>query len=196
MASRVWAPFCSAPVFSRRPEYLDAADAAGATLIRAAEYGPWGARWRTDRSSPPGQGMLYHLCSGASGVGTFLVRLWAHTKDSQTLELVTAAAEAVYQTRWSAGPSVCHGLAGNGEFLLDLSDVLDATDTSAAHYRDWVDDLGAVMFARHTVRAGRVLVPDETGMQVTVDYQVGLAGSIAFLLRLGHGGCRPWTVLA
>lgn len=176
-----------------RAEYVDAATAAGATLARAAEWGEWGARWRTDRSSEPGTGMLYHLCSGSSGVGTFLARLWAHGKDPDVWELVAGAADAVYRTRWSAGPSVCHGLAGNGEFLLDLADLLGP---DGAEYRDRAADLAAAMFARHGVRDGRMLVPDETGLRVVSDYQVGLAGSVAFLLRLGHGGARPWTVPA
>jgi len=183
----------AAGLVAGRTSYLTAAERAGATLIRAAELGPWGARWRSDRSSPPGTGMRYHLCSGSSGVGTFLVRLWAHTKDQQVWDLVTAAADAVHRTRWSASPAVCHGLAGNGEFLLDVADLLGA---QGAPFRDRAGDLGAAMYARHAVRGGRMVLPDETGQRFSTDYQVGLAGALAFLLRLGHGGPRPWTVSA
>ncbi|GIE75541.1 serine/threonine protein kinase [Actinoplanes philippinensis] len=176
-----------------RPAYLAAAERAGSTLIRAAELGPWGARWRPDRSSPPGTGMRYHLCSGSSGVGTFLVRLWAHTRDPQVWDLVTAAADAVHRTRWTATPSVCHGLAGNGEFLLDVADM---AGTEGSPFRDRADDLAAAMYARHADRGGLMVLPDETGQRFSTDYQVGLAGNLAFLLRLGHGGPRPWTVPA
>lgn len=181
----------SAGLVAGRTAYLEVAERAGATLIRAAELGPWGARWRSDRSSPPGTGLLYHLCSGSSGVGTFLVRLWAYAKDPQVFQLVTAAADAVHRTRGSAGSSVCHGLAGNGEFLLDVADLLGV---DGAPFRDRADDLGAALFARHAVRDGLMVLPDETGAGLSTDYQIGLAGVLAFLLRLGHGSPRPWTV--
>jgi len=183
----------AAGLIAGRTEYLDAAERAGDTLIRAAEIGPWGARWRADRAAEPGTGLRYHLCSGSSGVGTFLVRLWAYNKDPQLWDLVTKAADAVHRTRWSASASVCHGLAGNGEFLLDVADLLGA---DGAPFRDRADDLGAAMFARNTIRDGRMVLPDESGSRFTTDYQVGLAGALAFLIRLAHGGTRPWLVPA
>lgn len=50
------------------------------------------------------------------------------------------------------------------------------------------------MAVRHCRRDGRLLVPDETGRSVVADYQTGLAGVVSFLLRLEHGGPRPWMV--
>ncbi|MGW4894828.1 class IV lanthionine synthetase LanL [Kitasatospora sp. NPDC004240] len=166
--------------------YLDAAVAAGNTLAAEAERGPWGARWRTDRDDAPGTGMLYHWCSGASGVGTFLLRLWQDTGDPAHLELAEAAALAVRQARWNSPTAACHGLAGNGEFLLDLA------DAAGGPYRDWAQELAAALYARHTTRDGRLLIADESGQAVTADYNVGLAGVVGFLLRLRHGGPRPW----
>ncbi|MGW4161146.1 class IV lanthionine synthetase LanL [Streptomyces sp. NPDC004788] len=166
--------------------YLDAAVDAGNTLVAEAERGPWGARWRTDRDDAPGSGMLYHWCSGASGVGTFLVRLWQDTQDPAHLLAAEQAAIAVRGMRWNSSTAACHGLAGNGEFLLDLADAVGGP------YRDWAQELAASLYARHTVRDGRLLVADESGRDVTADWNVGLSGVVGFLLRLRHGGPRPW----
>ncbi|WP_159046072.1 class IV lanthionine synthetase LanL [Streptomyces sp. WM6372] len=167
-------------------KYLDAAVDAGNTLVAEAERGPWGARWRTDRDDAPGSGMLYHWCSGASGVGTFLVRLWQDTRDPAHLGAAEEAAVAVRGARWTSPTVACHGLAGNGEFLLDLADAVGGP------YRDWAQELAATLYARHAVRDGRLLIADESGLEVTADWNVGLSGVVGFLLRLRHGGPRPW----
>ncbi len=176
--------FVDAAAATGRQDYVDVAMAAGRTLAGAAERGPWGARWRTDRAGRPGEGMLYHLCSGASGAGTFLLRLWRVTRDPVALELAEEAAAAVYRTRWNAGSAVCHGLAGNGEFLLDMAQAVGGP------YHGWAAEIAACLHARHAVRDGRMVVPDESGTEVTVDYAVGLSGVIGFLLRLRYGGPR------
>ncbi|MEV7414739.1 class IV lanthionine synthetase LanL [Streptomyces sp. NPDC089919] len=167
-------------------KYLDAAVDAGNTLVAEAERGPWGARWRTGRDDAPGSGMLYHWCSGASGVGTFLVRLWQDTRDPAHLLAAEEAAVAVRGARWNSPTAACHGLAGNGDFLLDMADAVGGP------YRGWAQELAASLYARHTVRDGRLLIADESGSEVTADWNVGLSGVLGFLLRLRHGGPRPW----
>jgi hypothetical protein len=37
-------------------------------------------------------------------------------------------------------------------------------------------------------------VPDESGHEVSAGYGTGLSGVLSFLLRLRHGGPRPWMV--
>ncbi|WP_405723268.1 class IV lanthionine synthetase LanL [Streptomyces sp. NBC_01537] len=174
----------SAATATGRGDYLDLARAAGRTLVDAAERGPWGARWRTDRTGRGGEGMLHHLCSGASGVGTFLVRLWRATGDPVARELAEEAATAVHRSRWTAGSSVCHGLAGDGEFLLDMAQALGGP------YHGWAEELAECLYAKHTVRDGQMVVPDESGTRVCADFGVGLTGVIGFLLRLRYGGPR------
>jgi tRNA A-37 threonylcarbamoyl transferase component Bud32 len=168
------------------PACLDMAVRAGDTLVEEAERGPWGARWRYDVKAEPGSGLLYHWCSGSSGAGTFLLRLWQATGEARYLALAEEAAVAVREMQWVSPSSVCHGLAGNGEFLLDLA------DARGGPYRDWAEELAACLHARHSVVGGRRVLPDESGMRVTSDYHVGLGGVVGFLLRLGHGGPRPW----
>jgi hypothetical protein len=128
-----------------------------------------------------------HWCSGSSGIGTFLARHWVATGDDRSRELAEAAAVAVRGARWRVTTTACHGLAGDGEFLLDLAVILgDPT------YRDWAEELAACLDARSVLRDGRRLLPDETGTDVSAAYGTGLAGPLSFLLRLRHGGPRPW----
>ncbi|MEV4558389.1 class IV lanthionine synthetase LanL [Kitasatospora sp. NPDC049285] len=168
--------------------YLAAAVAAGRTLVAEAEREPSGAHWRNDRADEPGTGMRTHWCSGASGVGTFLLRLWQATGDAEYLQLTEEAAQAVRRARWYSGTAACHGLAGNGEFLLDLADAVGGP------YREWAEELACAMALRHGIRGGRLVIPDESSQGVAVDYNVGLSGAVGFLLRLAHGGVRPWMV--
>lgn len=166
---------------------LELAVTAGETLAAEAERGPVGARWRSDVDEKPGSGLIYHWCSGSSGVGTFLLRLWQATGDERHLRLAREAAQAVRAAAWTSPTAVCHGLAGDGEFLLDLA----AVQPDGA-YRAWAEDLATVLYSRHAVVGGLRLVPDESAAAFTAGYQTGTAGVISFLLRLDHGGPRPW----
>ena len=156
-----------------RADLRDVAAEAGNTLARAAIIDPdGGARWRPDyrRAERPGD-LTRHWCSGSSGIGTFLHRLGDN-------ELADRAAIAVRAHRWRSSPCVCHGLAGDGEFLLDLG-------------QD-VDDLLTVLRTRAVLKSGRAVLPDETQLKFVVNHATGLAGPVGFLLRARHGGQRPW----
>ncbi|SER94779.1 class IV lanthionine synthetase LanL [Actinokineospora terrae] len=76
---------------------------------------------------------LTGFCSGATGVGTFLLRLHQLTGHPAARALAEAAATAVHHGAWTAPPLWCHGLATDGDFLLDCA-TLSAIDpaTSAA----------------------------------------------------------------
>ncbi|WP_369148246.1 class IV lanthionine synthetase LanL [Streptomyces sp. R44] len=169
--------------------FLDAATEAGAGLAAAARSGPAGALWPVDRArhlsgSPE---LARHWCSGSSGVGTFLVRLWSATGASDRLvrDLVDGAARAVRAGRATDSPATCHGLAGNAEFLLDVA-VLTGDESHRAGAELLVEHLAA----QAVLRDGRLLVPDENRRTVLAEYATGLAGSLSLLLRLRCGGPR------
>ena len=164
--------------------YLELADEAARTLLSTARHDDGAAYWT---AGPSGGARRTNWCSGSSGIGTFLLRLWQHSEDVRLREGAEAAAVAVRRSRWHAGTSHCHGLAGDGEFLLDMADTCQQP-----RYARWAEDLALALHARHTIRHGRVLAPDETGTTVTTDYGTGLGGVLAFLLRLRHGGPRLW----
>jgi hypothetical protein len=163
--------------------YLELATEAAATLESTSIVDGSAAFW----PATPGGRRRTHWCSGSSGVGTFLLRMWRHTGDPRYRRLATQAAAAVHQTRWQAGTSQCHGLAGDAEFLLDLAEY-----TGDRRYHAWASDLAIAIYARRTLRHGRLLAPDDTGAAVVPDYGTGLAGVMAMLVRLCHGGQRMW----
>ncbi|MEU4829796.1 class IV lanthionine synthetase LanL [Streptosporangium sp. NPDC023615] len=129
-----------------------------------------------------------HWCSGSSGIGSFLVRHWRATGDDGALRLARRAAVAAHRTRWRSGTVPCHGLPGEGEFLLDMADF-----TGEDRYLRWAGDLAGCLRARAVSRSGRTLVPDPFST-VLPTFLGGTAGVVTFLLRLRHGHARPWTL--
>jgi hypothetical protein len=167
------------------PGWVALAAEAGQMLCRVAHHDTQGTRWT---SGPRDQtNLLEYWCSGSAGIGTYLIRLWQVTGDDRARELAERAAVSVWQRRWLASPAMCHGLAGNGEFLLDL-----AAATGDERYRRQAEDLATTIAARAALRNGRLLAPDETMLGFGADYGVGVAGWVAYLLRLRHGGPRRW----
>lgn len=98
--------------------------------------------------------------------------------------LVEGAAVAIRSANWTAHPVWCHGLASDGDFLLDCAAVL-----GEPRYRAWAEDTAAVIGAKAVRRNGRLLTPDENG-DVLAALGNGYAGPLSFLLRLRRGGDR------
>ncbi|MCL6293007.1 class IV lanthionine synthetase LanL [Streptomyces sp. 43Y-GA-1] len=177
----------AAGVAAEHEGLLWAAGRAGDTLVNLARFEHGRAVWPAgdrDADGPVGQ---THWCSGSSGIGTFLVRLWARTGDERHREAAVQAAAGVREAMWLSSPAACHGLAGNAEFLLDMSAALDDP-----RYRDRAGELAACIHTRAVRRDGLLVVPDESLEAVTGGYQTGVAGTVGMLLRLRDGGPRLW----
>ncbi|WP_441246349.1 class IV lanthionine synthetase LanL [Kitasatospora sp. McL0602] len=145
------------------------------------------AAWWPQSAGDPDAVKLQHWCSGSSGVGSFLIRLWRATGDTEAYGLALAAGQAVLDSRWHSGVCACHGLAGNGEYLLDLAEA-----TGEARFRSGAEELARLIASRAALRDGLLVLPDETGIGFTPAYGTGTSGALAFLLRLRHGGPRIW----
>lgn len=170
-----------------RPGYVDLAVAAGAGLAEVARYDDAGHAWWSTGPDLPERSA--HWATGSAGIGSFLLRLADAADQPHLVHLVAAAASAAYSARWQAMPSMWDGLAGDGQFLLDAAGVLGED-----RYRGWALDLADLIAVRHCRRDGLLLVPDDTGRAVVADYGTGSSGVLAFLLRLRHGGARPWML--
>ncbi|WP_308437590.1 class IV lanthionine synthetase LanL [Kitasatospora xanthocidica] len=175
---------------------LAGAAEAGRTLAATVRWGerpgerPGAGRdtaWWPQSADDPEHVRLAHWCSGSSGAGSFLLRLWLATGDTEALDLARAAGRAVLAGRWHGGASACHGLAGDGEYLLDL-----AGATGEPGFRTGAEQLAELLAARAARRDGLLILPDETGTGCAPAYGTGTAGPLAFLLRLRHGGPRLW----
>lgn len=169
--------------------YTLAAVAAARTLVDAAQLHGEAAIWPAGTVSGRDNPGRADWCGGAAGIGAFLARIGHATGVARYRELARAAAHTVLSVRASASPVACHGLAGHGELLLDLADV---EDEPMWRRRAW--DLVPYLRARAVLRDGLLVLPDESMRTVTVDYNTGLTGSLAFLLRLRHGGARLWLL--
>ena len=167
-----------------REDCLDVVSAAASSLVesctRRDELIGWG-----DGPDQPSV-LLPHWCSGASGIGSFLLRWWKVSRDDSLIPVVEGAACTVMAAKWRAGVAYCHGLAGNGDFLLDAGEFL-----GDSRYRLWAADLASVLFDRRVVQEGLCTFGDQPGPR-SPDFGVGLAGVLSFFLRLRHGGPRLW----
>lgn len=171
-----------------RPDALEAANAAGRLLLASADVGPFGARWASTVDAPisPGADMLYYWCNGSAGIGTALVRLWLTTGLVEYRKMAEAAARAAHWIRWHAGPSACHGLAGNGELLLDMAQWVDPG------FRRLALDLARCLAVKTTTIGSGHLLLDEDETGALVDFNTGSAGALSFLDRLDRPRPRLW----
>ena len=166
--------------------FLDVATECAGMLGSVADRDGNSAYWPSGEDDDNADNVrLTGLCSGSAGVGGFLLRFHAATKDSASGELAAAAAHAVRGATWSSWPVWCHGLASGGGFLLDCAEVF-----GDRRYYDWAQDVATAIAARTVEREGRLLTTDESG-EVHTAYANGFTGPLSFLLRLRHGGVSP-----
>lgn len=180
----------AAGLVADRPKYIEAARRAGDSLLAAVEHTPHGARWRgsVDSKIPSKDELYYYWCSGSAGIGTFLVRLWLVTQDERYRIMAEEAARAVRIAQKRAGTAVCHGLAGNGEFLIDMAAFVSPV------YGDWVKEHAVALLGKRIERGGRKLIPDESGTDFTADYNTGTSGITCFLDRVKTFQPRIWML--
>jgi hypothetical protein len=176
-----------AGVAGKQDSYLAAALAAGDTLSEAARLTADGAWWPAAAGDDPADPGFQHWCSGASGIGAFLIRLWHVTGEARFLGLAERAAVTVRRRRWQAGNSACCGLAGDGEFLLDM-----ACLTGQLKYTRWADEIAELLYARRVYLDGLAVAHGEGSGLVSAGYNSGLSGIVGFLMRLSHHGSRMW----
>ncbi|WP_344579463.1 class IV lanthionine synthetase LanL [Nonomuraea roseoviolacea] len=170
-----------------RPEWTETVHEIARALYEHAEVDGDTAWWPTQRGDlSTVRPRRPYWCSGSSGIGSFLVRYWRATGDPPALDLARKAARAVHRTRWQSGPVPCHGLPGDGEFLLDMADL-----TGDNRYQRWARDLAACLEIRAADRRGRLLVPGPQG-DFPPTFLAGTAGIVAFLLRLRDRSTRLW----
>ncbi len=140
-------------------------------------YGVGWGRWPDDPHDPRVQ-----WCHGPPGIGLFAIRAAEIFANDQFLDLALRCGQATQ----GAGdirenPSQCHGLAGNGELLLELARVTgdDSWVTYAADFGD------AAMAYQHDVDGAVQWMGDEPG-NYSPDFMLGSAGLGHYFLRIAR----------
>ncbi|MER7195573.1 lanthionine synthetase LanC family protein [Streptomyces flaveolus] len=165
------------------PAYQGAArEAAGWITGQATPYleDRSGISWPTAEGGPA---YPPFWCHGATGIGRMLLharRLGLELEPDPTATLRRVCRSVALGARWS-GPTLCHGLAGNAEFLWDAGLALNDEDL-LAQARELINILPA--FAVNSPD-GQAWISDPPH-QITPDYLVGYAGIPTVLLRMAR----------
>jgi hypothetical protein len=157
---------------------------ANATIVAAGDDSAalWGTGPDADVTAP-------YWCHGSAGIGGFLARLHRATGDDGYGDAARMSARAVMDNSWrGALLGQCHGLAGNGEFLLDMA---EGAGGDAEQYEAGAHQLGRLIVASRAHRQGRTVFPDEDG-GLSATWAEGMSGVLAFLVRLRHRSPRLW----
>lgn len=170
------------------PEPVFRDTALAALAYERAQFDPARRGWPDFRAMPgqPPQPPTFPVawCHGATGIGLSRVRLATLLPDDPLLlpELDAAAAAVVGMVNQPLMPgtdfSPCHGVAANGEFLLDLARHTGRPEPLAAARQ--VAEAGIALAHQHGLPWG-CGVP---GCGETVSFMLGTAGIGHFYLRL------------
>ncbi|GAC1397661.1 MAG: class III lanthionine synthetase LanKC [Chloroflexota bacterium] len=142
-----------------------------------------GLNWPTIEDEKP-RGAFW--CHGATGVG----KLFLHAAElgifSDASELAARAGRTLaHSTRW-AGPTQCHGLAGNIEFVLDLYQA-----TGIRKYLINARCLARILETFASEQDGDLVWSGDDPTVFGPDYMGGYAGVASCLLRLADPENRP-----
>jgi hypothetical protein len=161
--------------------FLSAAQNAGRWLARQAVPvldDDSGLDWPHVEGWPPA-GAAW--CHGATGIGRFFLHAAGLDAVPGAAGIAARAARTVARGARSEGPTQCHGLAGNIEFLLDLYGV-----TGDRTYLAEARSLARLLEAFSRVKDGLLLWPSDGPDVFSPDYMTGYAGVAPCLLRLGE----------
>ncbi|HET8840179.1 MAG TPA: class IV lanthionine synthetase LanL [Ktedonobacteraceae bacterium] len=126
-----------------------------------------------------------YWCHGSSGIGKFLLHVSELKLMPGAMELTRRAAWTVARgSRW-AGPTQCHGLAGNIEFLLDM---FQGTGQQACYAEARTL---ARLLETFATRQDEHLVWLSDSPSLSPDYLLGYAGVLSCLLRLANPAHQP-----
>ncbi|WP_375754309.1 class III lanthionine synthetase LanKC [Corallococcus exercitus] len=150
---------------------------------------------------PAGAGGAPESCpdwyEGTAGVGTALVRFWHVTRDERYRGLLERIAPDAART-YAATPGLFHGMAGLGNFLLDLYRF-----TGQSSYLQQARHAGQLTALFGVKQGAGVAFPGKDVTRLTLDFGTGTAGVALFLHRLAHADERrdnfnllPDTLLA
>jgi lantibiotic modifying enzyme len=169
--------------------FLEASQSAARWLLtKATGRSDGGLNWPTlDAPADPPAGAFW--CHGAAGIGRFFLNLAAAAVFPDAFDTARQAARTVAASSRRVGPTQCHGIAGNIEFLLDMHQM----SCDGGFLNDALP-LARILEAFSRERDGRLVWLSDSPRLITPDYMVGYAGIAICLLRLGNPDNRPYQL--
>ena len=120
-------------------------------------------------------------CHGATGIGRFLLHIRNAGLRDDGDTLVSRVAETVHRgARW-AGPTQCHGLSGNIEFLIDVYQ-----STHNPRHLEAARSLALILETFSRDDGGTLLWESDLPQTSTPDYLFGYSGVALALVRLSR----------
>ncbi|HEV2746087.1 MAG TPA: lanthionine synthetase LanC family protein [Allosphingosinicella sp.] len=169
--------------FGRRQQnsrWIDAAARAGDWLLSSAVEGAGGSlQWRYGDHHPD---PWIWWCHGAPGIARLFAELAQATGELRYRSAVPRCFGGVPRHFNVANLSLCHGIAGLGQLMLDLADKPGCKVLEAK-----ADDIARIIRARHCRGQTDVYWIVEDATCVGADLMVGLTGVLHFLLRVETG---------
>jgi tRNA A-37 threonylcarbamoyl transferase component Bud32 len=166
--------------------FLEASQAAGRWLLaKAVRRSDRGLNWPT-LDAPADRPTGAFWCHGAAGIGRFFLNLSAAGVFPDALEIARDAARTVSASSRNVGPTQCHGIAGNIEFMLDMYQM-----TRNDQFLNDAYCLARILETFSRERNGRLVWLSDAPRIITPDYMVGYAGVAVCLLRLGSPDDYP-----
>jgi lantibiotic modifying enzyme len=166
--------------------FLEASQAAGRWLLgKAVRRSDSGLNWPTlDAAADRPAGAFW--CHGAAGIGRFFLNLSAAGVFPDAFETARDAARTVSASSRRVGPTQCHGIAGNIEFMLDMYQM-----TRSDGFLNDALYLTRILETFSRERNERLVWLSDAPRIITPDYMVGYAGVAVCFLRLGSPDDRP-----
>lgn len=159
--------------------YLEAGSAALASDIACGRMSDGSLGFpRTSTGS-----ILYpYVAFGSAGIGSVALRYHAVTGRAEYADLVARSLPAA-TSRYTVGAGLYLGLAGLGNYLLDVAQFMGDRSALAQAYR-----CAAHLEVFAVRREEGIAFPDANGLKLNCDYASGSGGIAMFLHRVAHGG--------
>lgn len=147
------------------------------TLERTSYEGENGERlWPASPEKP--DALWVHWCNGSAGIGRFLLTAAEVLQDPVCFRLGQQAADAVARSTIFASFSQCHGIAGNGDFLIMANRCFPGR--YEAKLKEYTRSLYVL---RSDGQEDSWMWPLEDMESFSSDYMTGYMGIYSFLLR-------------
>ncbi|WP_339835052.1 lanthionine synthetase LanC family protein [Paenibacillus sp. FSL R7-0272] len=158
-------------------EYYSAVKRIVDTLEHSSYEGKNGVRlWPASPEKP--DALWVHWCNGSAGIGRFLLTAAEVLQDPVCYRLGQQAADAVAQSTIFASFGQCHGIAGNGDFLIMANRSFPGR--YEAKLKEYTQSL---YMLRSDVQEDFWMWPLEDMESFSPDYMTGYMGIYSFLLR-------------